>query len=771
MNGIGGESQTPLLLVPPTPFIGREMELSELAGLLKSNRLLTMIGPGGSGKTRLAMELIRRSTPSDEIVTVVALDGVSDQAVVVTAVCAALGLRDAPDLAQDEQLDQYLGAHPQLLVLDNCEHLIGAVRNLVHRAMIASPELRVLATSRMLLGVEGEQVWVVPPMELPAVGAMPADVDRSDAGRLFVERARSRQADFTLNPANAAAVVRICELVDGLPLALELAAGWSAVLSTTELAKRLGEGLALLDADGSGPGRHRTLRATAEWSDALLTPQDRALLARLSVFVGRFTVDDAEQVASTDGQDVVFALRRLVDSSWVVAVHGDETTYGLLNTLRTYGRELLDRTGEADLVRGRHAAVIATLAEASESGLAGPEQTRWRARMELATGDVEAALEWARRTGDATLGLRLVASLWRWWYTTGRIVEGRRWTAVALSHARQAPGVLRARALYTSAMLASENGDYATAASHAQSARRGFEAIGDHAGAARSNTVLGNVAKFRDDIPAATRHLSDAVSSQRALGNDWATAVALQNLAALMIDQGDLHAGRALTEESLALKRLAGDRRSVGYGLINLSDLLVREHNPDRARLVLDEAASIAVDLGDGRLAAFVDHNLGDVAVDAGEVDQAAVHYRRALAGFRIVRDRRDEALTLCSLGRALVRLAETNEGLSLLRQSESLANEIGDELRLSEARAALAESAAPPSVRSLPGGLTARQAEVLGLVAAGLSNREIGVHLTLSAGTVERHLANVYAKIGVTNRVGAARYALSHGLGGSAPH
>ena len=769
--GAGGSppSGASSLLVPPTPFIGRHSELDELEGLLKANRLLTLIGPGGSGKTRLAMELIRRSSKSGDLVTVVALDAVRDPELVASAVCAAVGLPDRAGLETRQLLFSHLAAFPRLLVLDNCEHVIDAARRLVGAALKAAPQLQILATSRIVLGVAGEQVWSVPPLELPSPEAGPADVDRSDAGRLFVERARSRRADFTLDGGNAAAVGRICRTLDGLPLALELAAAWSAVLSPSELAGRLEVGFSLLDVKGTEMGRHRTLRATAEWSDALLDPEDRELLARLSVFAGRFTISQAEAVAGDEQGQTVVTLRRLVDSSWVVAQpspDGEASTYGLLNTLRSYGQELLERGAHAASVRRRHAEAFAALAEASEAGLAGLDQSCWRSRMEHATGDLEVALEWAIGSGEIEIGLRLVASLWRWWYTTGRIVEGRRWATAALRRSRPAPPLLRARALYASAMLASENGDYVTAAGHATAARREFDAIGDHGGAGRSSTVLGNVAKYRGDVAAARAHLRQAVASQRTLGDDWGTAVALQNLASLVIDQGDVTTGRELMEESLALKRRAGDRRSLGYGLINLSDLLVRENAPAAALSALAEAASIAVALGDERLAAFVDHNRGDVAAALGDGARAVRHYRDALSGFRRVHDRRDVALALCSLGRRLLTSGERHEGLAVLRQSESLAAEIGDELRLAEARAALGEVALPPSAASLPGGLTPRQAEILGLVAAGRSNRDIAIRLSLSSGTVERHLANLYVKLGVHNRVAATRYALAHGLG-----
>ncbi len=296
-----GLADAPLLLVPPTHFVGREAELSDLEGLLKVSRLLTLTGPGGSGKTRLAMELIRRTTKPEDLVTVVALDVVADPALVASAVGAALGLRDTAGISPHEQLLAHLAGAPRLLVLDNCEHVTEAARRLVGAALTAAPELRVLATSRIVLDVAGEQVWTVPPLERPPAGSGPADVARCDAGRLFVERAQSRRPGFALDADSAAAVVRICRILDGLPLALELAAAWSAVLTATELAGHLEESLALLDADESSHGRHRTLRATVEWSDALLDPADREMLGRLSVFAGRFTLSDAEVIAGVAG--------------------------------------------------------------------------------------------------------------------------------------------------------------------------------------------------------------------------------------------------------------------------------------------------------------------------------------------------------------------------------------------------------------------------------------------------------------------------------------
>jgi predicted ATPase/DNA-binding CsgD family transcriptional regulator/DNA-binding XRE family transcriptional regulator len=747
------------LIVPKTPFVGREAELTELVELFGSGRLLSLVGPAGCGKTRLAVEVLRRAVSRSDAVTVVALEEVDDSDRVDAAVSVALGLRDTAGVQPHEQLLAYLARSRQVLVLDNCEHVQVGAKRFLETALAHAPDLRVLATSRRPLDVAAERAWRVAPLE------------RSDAVRLFVERAQQRLPTFTLDARNTDAVTTICRRLDDLPLAIELAAAWSGVLSAAELADRLADGFALLDAPSEDDGKHRTLRAAVEWSDALLDPADRRALSRLSIFRGRFTAAEAAAVTAGEPSDVVFALRHLVESSWIVAeLTGEDTTYAMLNTLRAYGRELLDRSANGDDARVRHAELFVALAESSEEALAGADQSHWRIRMEQSAGDLDAALKWGFEGGHIELGQRLVAALWRWWYTTGRLIEGRRWVSVALASRRTTAAGLQARLLYASAVLASENGDYTTAGAHGEAARNAFVAIGDHRGTARSSTVLGNIAKYRVDLAAAREHLNRAVASQRAVADERGTAVALQNLASLILDSGDLAAGREVLEESLALKRRIGDRRSLAYGLINLGDLLVREQAPDKARAVLAEAEAIAAELNDERLAAFVAHNLGDVLALLGEKHESIAHYRTALEGFRLVHDERDVALALCSLGRALLRVGERAESLALLQESETLAADLGDELRLSEARAALLAASSPPSHTSLPGGLTGRQAEILGLVSAGLSNRDIAARLVLSAGTVERHLANVYRKLGVSNRVGATRYALVHGLSSDPP-
>jgi predicted ATPase/DNA-binding XRE family transcriptional regulator len=364
------------LIVPPTAFVGREAELTELVELFGSSRLLSLVGPAGCGKTRLAVELLRRAVRRSEAATVVALADVGDSQGVDAAVSVALGLRDSARVEPQEQLLAYLARSPRLLVLDNCEHVQPGAKRFLETALAHAPDLRVLATSQRPLEVAAERVWRVAPLE------------RSDAVRLFVERARQRRPTFTLDARNADAVTTICRRLDDLPLAIELAAAWSGVLSPGELADRLADGFALLDAPSGDDGRHGTLRAAVEWSDALLHAADRRALSHLSVFRGRFTAADAAAVTAAEPSDVVFALRHLVETSWVVAeLGGEDTTYAMLNTLRAYGRELLDRSTEGDDTRIRHAELFVALAESSEEALAGPDQSRWRIRMEQSAGD------------------------------------------------------------------------------------------------------------------------------------------------------------------------------------------------------------------------------------------------------------------------------------------------------------------------------------------------------------------------------------------------
>lgn len=755
------------MLIPASSFLGREAELAALVPLLKASRLLTLTGPGGCGKTRLAVELVRRVQPRTEDATLVALDAIGDPELVPATVLA--NTAGGPGSGRDPipELASRLAGRSHVLVLDNCEHVLDAVRELARRLLSDAPDLCVLATSRRRLAIPGEQVWPVPAMAVPSLLASPSDVERSDAGRLFLARAREHRPDFVLDAAAATAVASLCRRLDGLPLAIELAAGWVATLSPGEIAPRLDDRFDLLVAGSGDEGRQRTLRATVEWSDALLTAEDRRFLARLSVFAGPFTLDQAAGIEDMSPEAVAHPMRRLIDASWVVASQTKVgTVYSMLNTLRAYARELLEQAGQSAVIGERHARLFLAMAEDSTAGLLGPDQRLWRARLEASAGDLEAAVGWAERSGATELGLRLTTALWRWCFGSGRVVRGRRWLDGFLARRESVSPPVRARALAASAVLTSLCGDYDGAVERATAARRQCLALGEAGGAEMASSVLGNVANYRGDVDAAKGYLEEVVASRRAAGDGQGTAVALHNLGTLLIDHGDHVRARRLFEEALVLKRAAGDRRSMAYTLNNLADALRAAGLPGPTHAALEEAREIAVEFGDDRQLAYIETNLGDVARLTDDHATATLHYRQALTLAERVADPHLQAQVLCNLGRTTIESGDRAAGLAQLRESEAIAARIGDTGRLADVRAALDDAGEAIAPDRLPDRLTPRQAEILGLVAKGLSNKEIAGRLALSNATVERHLANIYLKIGARGRVAAAQYAVRHGLG-----
>jgi len=442
--------------VPPTGFIGRERELATVTSLLADTRLLTLTGAGGCGKTRLAMAAAARvGTAYADGASIVELAALVDPGLVAQEVAAALNVREEPGRPLDETLIGALRSKHLLLVLDNCEHVRGACARLATALLSACPRLRILVTSRQPLGVADEVVWRVPSLATPDPQQLPAidDLMKYDAVRLFVDRARATRPGFALTEHNALDVVRACRRLDGIPLAIELAAVWVRVLTVEGLAARLDDMIDLLVTDdGATPPRQRTLRATMDWNYDLLDAPGRALLRRLAVFAGGWTLEAAEAVCADqrDGEGlgkkaVLHALRRLIDASLVVAEEQevDEGAgvsggmrYRLLEPVRQYAYDKLRDAGEDAPMRRRHAAWYLTLAEQAEPELTGPEQARWMDRLEAEHDNLRVALHWALESGEAEVGLRLAGALWRFWYQRGHLDEGRRWLdeAVEIAH-------------------------------------------------------------------------------------------------------------------------------------------------------------------------------------------------------------------------------------------------------------------------------------------------------------------------------------------------
>jgi predicted ATPase/DNA-binding XRE family transcriptional regulator len=425
------------LPVPQSSFLGRARELAELGQVLGTARLVSLAGPGGAGKTRLAIEALRRLSPPAGV-AFVPLEPVRQPASLIPAVASSLRVRDQPGLSIEECLAAALTAAPRVLVLDGAEHLRDAVADLASKLLNAVDGLRIVVTSRVVLGVPGEVCWTVPPLACPSAAAGASEVAASDAVRLFIARAQERMPGFASTDVAPHAIAELCRRLDGLPLAIELIAGWVGTLSVREI---LSERAVLLDREPSGAGqpRGRRLGDVVRASYDLLSPGQQELLPVLSVFAGPFTTGDVRAVSGAPGPAALAHLiRGLVDSSWLVVIPGDEhNRFTMLETLRSFAAARLDSSGAGARVRRAHAVHFAELAAASEEGMAGPEVTRWTPRMEAALADLDVALQWACDNGDTDLGLAMSAALWRWWLVSGRLAAGRAWLTTFLARAGQ----------------------------------------------------------------------------------------------------------------------------------------------------------------------------------------------------------------------------------------------------------------------------------------------------------------------------------------------
>jgi ATP/maltotriose-dependent transcriptional regulator MalT len=475
-------------------------------------------------------------------------------------------------------------------------------------------------------------------------------------------------------------------------------------------------------------------------------------------------VADAGAVGGRGGPSLARAIRGLVDSSWLLVDRGEPNRFSMLATMRLFAAARLDERDEGPLVRRRHAEHFAALAIGSEHGLAGPEAASWAARLEAAVADLDVALRWAAG-GDIDLGLRMSAALWRWWLTSGQLAAGRGWLGRFLARAAQRRDEESGRVFCSAAVLAAENGDYPEAVRLAKIALGIFDALGLQEPGAFAATVLGSAHRYLGDRDAARRCFQAALDLRAKLDDRRGLSVVMNNLALMALDEGDLVLARENLEQSLVIKRQLGDQNSLAIGLANLSDVLIRSGELDGARRALGEAAELAEVLGNPQLTGLLEANRGFLAAEQDRWAESAAHFQAAALAHEEGGQAHDIVVALTGLGRAVHRLGRPDEAARHLRAAEALAAGIANPQRLADVRAALAEIGETADAAALPDGLTVRQVDVLRLLAAGLSNKQIAAELSLSPVTIERHLATVYRKLGLGGRVEAARYAVTHGL------
>ena len=761
------------LPVARSSFVGRDRELAELTSLIRQSRLVTLIGPGGAGKTRLATELLSRNfTDTDTDIVFVPLERIRYPRTLTSTLASRLRVHDQPGTALIESIRGALAEAPRLLLLDGAERIADQVAELTGVLLASVPDLRVVVTSRVVLGTPGEVCWTVPPLECPSVTAGAADIAASDAVQLFIARASERLPDFRASDVAPHAIAELCRRLDGLPLAIELIAGWVGTLSIREI---LQQRSVLLDSAPAQVGQHggRRLADVLQVSYDLLNPDQQRMLAMLSVFGGSFRLDDIQAVLGIDTLTAVATTRLLVDSSWLVVTRGPEQNlFGMLETIRTFAAGQLEATGDGPAARQRHALHWAGVAAASEEELGGPDAQGWVRRLEVAVPDLHLALHWADQNSELDLGLDISASLWRWWLVSGRLAVGRDWLATFLAQAGDRNDEPAGRALCSAAVLAAENGDYPEAIRTAELAMAIFEPLGLKLRMTLAATVLGSAHRYLGNTEAALEGFQAAMRLREELGDRRGVSVAINNMALLELDAGSTGRARELFEQALAIKREFGEPRAIAIGLANLADVLIRTGEWDAADRVLREGAGMAE--GNPQLIGTIRCNQGALAAQQKNWAIAAGHYRAAIAAFSEGGHPHHVVEAMIGLGRVCHQTGQHDEALRQLSDAKVLATNIGNAQRLAEADAALAEitgaaqsraTAAAPVRAALPGNLTARQAEVLRLLAAGLSNKQIAAELYLSAATVERHLATIYRNLGLAGRVEAARFAIENGL------
>lgn len=665
------EAPGPGLPLPLTRLVGRDDELAAIEKALAGARLLTLTGTGGVGKTRLALAAAADQAGGyGDGAFFVELAPLADADLLPQQVLAALGLREETGQTPAATLAAHLRARHVLLVFDNCEHLVAAAATLAESLLRTCPHVTVLATSREPLGVPGEATWRVP--SLSPAGAM----------ALFTERAQGVRPDFAVDDSAAPALAHLCQRLDNIPLAIELAAARTSALSVEEIAERLDDRFRLLSGGArTAVPRQQTLRAMVDWTYDALAEAERRVFDRLAVFGSSFDLGAAEQVIGAS--EVLDVLTGLVNKSLVVAERpggGGRTRYRLLETMRHYARERLAESGDATEVRTRHLARAVAIATEAQAAADGPDQAAVLDRLEAEHDDLRVALAWGTSGGDPEPALRLATALGRFWEVRGHLSEGRSWLEAALAAGGgvELPG-LRAAALNWAAVLAQHQGDYNASRGlyeHSLALRRRLD---DRLGTTAALVGLGNLAALQGRLDAARDLFSESLAIGRELNQDRVVAASLTNLGWVAHARGDLRGARAMYEEALDVRRRQGDGHGTAMVMANLGDLALQQGDLDVAQALHTEGLDLRRRLGDRSGVADSLAALGKVALARGDRETARTLQSQGLAERRRVGDRPGMPASLSALAE-LARLdGDPATAGALLHEALTVATELDD--------------------------------------------------------------------------------------------
>jgi predicted ATPase/DNA-binding CsgD family transcriptional regulator len=769
-------AREPNLPVALTSLIARERETAEISATLQQPhvRLLTLTGPGGVGKSRLALNVAEAMKPAfADGVVFVNLAPVHDPELVPRTIVHALDARHADTRPPMEILREALLGAQVLLVLDNFEQVASAAPVLT-ALLRDSPDPKILVTSRVLLHVTGEHHYLVSPLAVPTTPAPspPHEIATFPAVRLFVDRAQLVRPGFDVTHANAATLAAIVSRLDGLPLAVELAAARANALAPTVMLDRLATRLTLLTAGpADAPDRLRTMRDAIGWSYDLLSPADQRLFRQLAVFVGGFTLDAAEAVATglETHEPVLDGVISLVDKSLLRPQEGSGGTqrFVMLETIREYGLEQLARHGEAAQARLRHAEWFCELAERAEAHWLTNEQVAWLQLLEDEEGNLRSALDWALDSdGEAAeAGVRLAGLLNMFWLARGQLREGSRWMERALSRAGDASPAARARTHIHFGHLRGYLGADERAEAVLEEGVRLCREVGDSHNQGAGLTMLGILAEDRGAVVLAAGFLDEAVQLQRATGEAKMVAYGLQHLGLVTFGQGDIDLAISRCEEALAIQRELSDDHGAMASLVYLGVISTGRNDPATAAAYFTEALQLAEKQHTFLTVERALAGLASVAVIQGEPEKAA----RLFGVAEMIRAALGTAFNLPE--EAVYTHARDAARAALGAKSYQELFTAGRDLDPNLAISVGLESSGPwHRGNADPGetpalGLTAREVEILRLVAEGLTNAQVAERLYLSPKTVSTHLGSIYGKLGVTSRAAATRAAMEHGI------
>ena len=716
-------------------FVGRGPDIDKTLELLGTARLVTLSGGPGVGKTRLATEVADRASGGyPDGVWLASLAPVSEPDQVAKAAAGVLRVREQPGLKVTESVAAGVGSQRLLLVLDNCEHVVGACADLVTALLAECPNLTVLATSQEPLGIPGEHVWLINGLPVAGKAHTKVEADAHAAVDLFAERAAAANSQFELTDEVRPAVEEVCRRLDGIPLAIELAAARVAMFSPADIARRLDDRFVfLVQGNRAALQRHRTLKAAVDWSYELLSGSEQALLRRLAVFAGGFTMDAVDEICSggdVDGADCVELIARLVSRSLVCAeADPDGTRYHLLETIRDYGRERLIAAGEAASTSARHLGWCLALAERAEAELTGPSQHTWLDRLETEHDNMRAALRWSLSEARTEEALRLAGALTLFWRMRGHFSEGRDWLdQVLAAEGVEAFGPLLGRALWGKGLLAAMVGDYGSAAAAGRDSLELWRELGDRQGGARSLLLLGTCALVQSGPDAGVPILRQSIALAGEVGDSWCRAHALALCGSSFNQQGDIAAARPMLEECVREARNASDDQCLAFGLnglgyialcegsfgtaaenlkeslevarstggsyetasalSDLAQLALGRGDLDEARNLVDEALVIARQAGSTDALVYSTEILGRIAQAEGDVDAAG---RLFTEGLRLARaSRGTSTVALQGLGEVKLARGDLSTARSLLEEARELATDCGHTGRTAAALSAL---------------------------------------------------------------------------------